>query len=111
MPSAAAVAHDATSFGAPSTCTRQIRQFPTTGNFGYQHSVGTSIAIARAASRMVDPSGTVTERPSIVSVGMKTDSSKRTGDDAEYIVRVECWGCERTRCEHIGTTRNRVRAM
>src|SRR3982750_552416 len=81
MPSAAAVGHDATSFGGPSTRTRQIRQFPTTGSFGYQHSVGTSIAIARAASRMVDPSGTVTERPSIVSVGMKTDSSRRTGDD------------------------------
>ena len=70
IPSAAAVAHEATSLGDPSTCTRQIRQLPTTGNFGYQHSVGTSIAIARAASRMVDPSGTVMERPSIVSVGM-----------------------------------------
>src|SRR4051794_39530886 len=80
MPSAAAVAHEAMSFGDPSTCTRQIRQFPTTGNFGYQQSVGTSIAIARAASRMVDPSGTVMERPSIVSVGMNTYSSRRAVD-------------------------------
>ncbi len=78
MPSAAAVAHAATNFGAPSTCTRQIRQLPTTGSFGYQHNVGTSIASARAASRIVDPAGTVTERPSIVSVGIKTDSSMRT---------------------------------
>src|SRR5688572_5948003 len=70
MPSAAEVAHDATSFGEPSTFTRQIRQLPTTGSFGYQHSVGTSIASARAASRMVDPSGTETVRPSMVSVGM-----------------------------------------
>jgi hypothetical protein len=47
-------------------------------SFGYQHNVGTSIESARAASRIVDPAGTVTERPSIVSVGIKTDSSMRT---------------------------------
>src|SRR5678816_970229 len=76
MPSAAAVAHAATSFGAPSTCTRQILQLPTTGSFGYQHNVGTSIASARAASRMVDPAGTVMERPSIVSVGMSSGPSR-----------------------------------
>ena len=92
IPSAAAVAHEATSFGAPSTCTRQIRQLPTTGSFGYQHSVGTSIASARAASSMVDPAGTVTDRPSIVSVGMKTDSSKRSRSAvSEYIRRAQRW--------------------
>src|SRR5450432_616746 len=69
-PSAACVAHDATSLGVPSTETRQMRQFPTIGSFGYQHSVGTATPIDRAASRIVVPSGTVTSRPSIVSVGM-----------------------------------------
>src|SRR5918993_792090 len=88
MPSEAAVAHEATSFDWPSTCTRQIRQLPTTGSFGYQHKVGTSIASARAASRMVDPSGTETVRPSMVSVGMMTGSSKRAVDDFWSIYRV-----------------------
>ena len=53
IPSAACVAQDATNFGFPSTDTRQIRQLPTTGSLGYQHSVGTSMSAARAASRIV----------------------------------------------------------
>src|SRR3569623_829423 len=69
-PSAASVAHDATSLGVPSTDTRQMRQLPTMGSFGYQQSVGTARPIARVASRIVVPSGTVTSRPSIVSVGI-----------------------------------------
>src|SRR6187402_1299530 len=98
MPSAAAVAHAATSFGAPSTCTRQIRQLPTTGSFGYQHNVGTSIAIDRAASRMVDPAGTVTERPSIVSVGMKANPSMSAVD---YVsIYGALWAGDGTRVRH-----------
>src|SRR6476619_644144 len=96
IPSAAAVAHAGTSFGAPSTCTRQIRQLPTTGSFGYQQSVGTSIASERAASRIVDPAGTETVRPSIVSVGMKTDS-KESSRCFEYIRRAERWRWYRVR--------------
>src|SRR5688572_14393912 len=71
MPSAACAAQAATSFGFPSTDTRQIRQFPTVGSFGYQHSVGTSTLSERAASRMVAPSGAVTATPSIVSFGIQ----------------------------------------
>src|SRR5687768_15684904 len=71
MPSVAWVAHDATSFGLPSTDTRQIRQLPTVGSFGYQHNVGTSTFSERAASRMVAPSGAETTTPSIVSFGIQ----------------------------------------
>jgi hypothetical protein len=70
MPSVAFVAQAATSFGFPSTDTRQIRQFPTVGSFGYQHNVGTSTFSERAASSMVAPSGAVTAVPSIVSFGI-----------------------------------------
>src|SRR5512137_222446 len=68
MPSCSRVAHAGTSFGVFWTPTRQRRQEPTTGSFGYQQSVGTSISAARAASRIVAPVSTVTVRPSIVSV-------------------------------------------
>src|SRR5688572_16547820 len=71
MPSSAIAAQAAVSFGAPATETRQIRQLPTIGSFGYQHSVGTSIPRARAASRIVAPAATVTERPLMVSVGIE----------------------------------------
>jgi hypothetical protein len=70
MPSAACVAHAATSLGFPSTDTRQIRQFPTFGSFGYQQRVGTSTFRERAASRIVAPSATDTATPSIVRFGM-----------------------------------------
>ena len=47
-----------------------MRQFPTVGSWGSQHRVGIVIPAARAASRIVLPSATVTDRPSIVNVGM-----------------------------------------
>src|SRR6185436_3371357 len=68
MPSAAWAAHAAWSLGFPATLTRQMRQDPTVGSLGNQHNVGTSAPDPRAASRMVDPSGTVTVRPSMVRV-------------------------------------------
>src|SRR2546427_13131513 len=53
MPSATLVAHAGSSFAWPSTDTRQMRQLPTMGSLGYQHSVGMSIPAARGASRIV----------------------------------------------------------
>src|SRR5690348_13657651 len=72
MPSSAFAAQAGMSFGFPATETRQMRQFPTMGSLGYQQRVGTSTPVARAASRIVEPSGTDTCCPLIVSVGMAT---------------------------------------
>ena len=60
----------AAAFRCPSTETRQMRQLPTVGSFGYQQSVGTSTPCARAASRMVSPSAIGTGCPLIVSEGI-----------------------------------------
>src|SRR5690606_30912602 len=70
MPSTAAVAQDGTSFPWPATDTRQTRQLPTLGSFGYQQSVGTSILAPRATSRIVAPGSKERDWPLIESVGM-----------------------------------------
>ena len=54
-----------------------MRQLPTFGSFGYQHRVGTSMPIARAASRIVAPSRTVTSLPLTVRVGMPSSGEVR----------------------------------
>ena len=80
MPSATLVAQAGSSFAWPSTDTRQIRQLPTVGSLGYQHSVGMStMPAARAASRIVCSASAVTLRPLTVSVGMKRKISRRRG--------------------------------
>jgi hypothetical protein len=55
-----------------------MRQLAALERRGYQHSVGTSIAADRAASRMVDPSAMVTDRPLMVSVGTRATSGEKT---------------------------------
>jgi hypothetical protein len=57
-----------------------MRQLPAVESFGYQHSVGTSIAAARAAARIVAPSAMGTDWPSMVSVGTRITS----GADAKF---------------------------
>ena len=70
IPSDTGVAHAGRSFSLPATDTRQIRQFPTVGSLGYQHSVGICTPAARAASRMVLSWSTAKRLPSIVTFGM-----------------------------------------
>ena len=70
IPSVIFVAQAGRSLGEPSTETTQIRQLPAIGSLGYQHSVGISIPAARAASRIVAPSGASIERPSSCSLGI-----------------------------------------
>src|SRR5207245_2177319 len=54
IPPATLVAQAGSSLACPSTDTRQIRQLPTIGSFGYQQSVAMSATPpARAASRIV----------------------------------------------------------
>src|SRR5688500_5449704 len=87
IPSAASVAHAAVSFGAPSTDTRQMRQLPTTGSSGYQHSVGISMPAERAASSIVAPAAAAIAFPSIVSVSI---FSSPEGVLRLYITRDRC---------------------
>ena len=70
MPSATFVAHAGSNLGCPSTDTRQMRQLPTMGSLGYQHSVGISMPAARAASRIVASAFAVRVRPLMARVGI-----------------------------------------
>ncbi len=84
MPSAAGVAQAGSSFPWPSTETRQMRQLPTVGSFGYQQRVGISTPCARAASRMVSPSAIGTDCPLIVSEGIVWCGPGEEGMDRVY---------------------------
>jgi len=47
-----------------------MRQLPTMGSLGYQHSVGMSMPAARAASRIVASAFAVRVRPLMARVGI-----------------------------------------
>src|SRR5690348_7087797 len=98
MPSAAAVAQAGRSFGWPVTETRQMRQLPTVGSFGYQQSVGTSIPAARAASRIVAPGSKGIARPFTLRVGI---GSIREEEEAPSILEVRPHASKRARGSEI----------
>jgi hypothetical protein len=68
MPSVHGVVHEAGVPLAPSTSTRHSRQDPKAARLSVAHSLGMSMPAPRAARSTEVPSGTVTARPSMVSV-------------------------------------------
>ncbi len=70
MPSAHGVVQEAGVPRAPSTSTRHIRQEPKAFRESVAHSLGTSIPASAAARRTEVPTGTVTSRPSIMTVAV-----------------------------------------
>ncbi len=72
-PGATGVVQDAGVPLRPSISTRHNRQDPKASMLSLAHSFGTEIPISAAARMMLVPSGTVTSKPSIVSVTIVLD--------------------------------------
>ncbi len=73
MPFSQARTQAAANAGAP-VSTTHIRHTPTGSNRSSWQSTGMSMPAALAACQIVEPSGAVTSRPSIVSVTVPVDS-------------------------------------
>ena len=71
MPSATGSAHDACGLGIFATSTRHMRQLPAMFSLGWKQNTGTSRPAASHACSTVEPGGTSTSCPSIVSFGMR----------------------------------------
>ncbi len=73
MPSATGVVHDAGVPPRPSISTRQTRQEPKESSMSVAQSFGISTPASIAARMIEVPAGTVTSRPSIVSVTLASE--------------------------------------
>ena len=71
MPSATGSAQEACGLGILATSTRHIRQLPAMFSRGWKQNTGISRPAASHACSTVDPGGTSTSCPSIVSFGMR----------------------------------------
>src|SRR5271157_1039669 len=77
MPSSAGVVHEAGVPLRPSISTRQSRQEPNGSRFSVAQSFGIGLSISAAAAITEVPGGTLTSRPSMVSVTL--GAPKRIG--------------------------------